>query len=214
MFAPRTFISALALAAAATAFPTSVDPSSVVPASAAVPTPAAPAPTNLKPHSFEVYDPPITKPQAGDVWTSGSNQTVKWDVSRIGDDGHNTTARLLLGHKDPGSLTEYLDIRNPLATDFPVDAGEVTFLVPEVISADNYIVVLVGSISDSGNASPEFTIQNPKESALPSFPTPSAPSDIPSPSSASLTSVPASTDVPSSVPVDAASSVPAFPTLL
>ena len=111
MFAPRTVLSALALAAAASAFPTSVDPSSVVPASAAVPTgTAAPTPAGLHPHSFEVYDPPITAPHAGDVWTSGQNQTVTWDVSRIGDDGHNTTARLLLGHKDPESLSEYLDI--------------------------------------------------------------------------------------------------------
>lgn len=116
MFAPRTILSALALAAAVNAIPTSVDqtsvvPTSVVPASAAVPTAAStPAPANLHPHSFEVYDPPITSPRAGDVWTAGQNQTVTWDVSKIGSDGHNTTASLLLGHREPGTLNEYLDI--------------------------------------------------------------------------------------------------------
>ena len=70
-----------------------------------------------------------------------------------------------------------------------MSTGEVTFTVPDVLTADNYIVVcayspsyvkcahlidicptVVGSVSDSGNASPTFTIQNPNEPQLPSAP--------------------------------------------
>ncbi|KIP06221.1 hypothetical protein PHLGIDRAFT_46693, partial [Phlebiopsis gigantea 11061_1 CR5-6] len=113
----------------------------------------------MHPNVFEVYDPAITSPKQGDVWTAGAQQTVTWDASQIGADGKNTTAMLLLGHQMPGDLSEYLDLKNPLAKDFPVDAGSVSFTVPNVLGAENYIVVLVGSVSDSGNASPVFTIQ-------------------------------------------------------
>lgn len=104
MIAPRvgTLISALALVVAAAAVPTHAVPT-------AVPT-TADAPAKLHPNVFEVYDPPITAPAAGDVWSSGSQQTVKWDASKIGADGQNTTARLLLGHQDPSDLSEYLDL--------------------------------------------------------------------------------------------------------
>ncbi|EKM51855.1 uncharacterized protein PHACADRAFT_262236 [Phanerochaete carnosa HHB-10118-sp] len=226
MFVPRTVISALAFAMMASTFPTSVDTSSVVPTSTAVPTASgATTPAGIHPHSFEVYDPPITQPTADTVWTTGSSQTVKWDISKIGSDGSNTTASLLLGHKDPGSSNEFLDIKNPLAVNVPVSAGQVTITVPDdVLTDNNYIVVLVGSISDSGNASPVFTIQNPSQSSLTSLPTPTPSGSSvpmsPAPSvtsvsdpAASATSVP--TDVRSSVPVDtASSSASALPTSL
>ena len=107
MFTPRvsTLVSALALAAAASAIP-----AAVVTSAPAVPT-STDAPSNLHPNVFQVYDPPITAPRAGDVWPVKSSQTVKWDVTRIGDDGLNSTARLLLGHVEPSTGAEYLDIR-------------------------------------------------------------------------------------------------------
>ena len=94
----RILVSALALVATASAAPSTVLTRAV-------------APANFdRPNVLTVYDPPITAPAAGDVWTAGTNQTVKWDASRIGADGQNTTARLLLGHRDAGTENEYLDI--------------------------------------------------------------------------------------------------------
>lgn len=106
MFTPRvsTLVSALALAAAASAIPAAVTSAPAV-------TTSTDAPANLHPNVFQVYDPPITAPHAGDVWPVKSSQTVKWDVTRIGDDGLNSTARLLLGHVEPSTGAEYLDIR-------------------------------------------------------------------------------------------------------
>ena len=45
-----------------------------------------------------VYDPPVTKPAAGDSWSVGSTQTVAWDLSSIPENEQDTTGTLLLGY--------------------------------------------------------------------------------------------------------------------
>ena len=99
MFAPRVaaFLSALALSMTATAVPTAAVPKSTTFASV------------VKPNEFDIYNPPITAPAAGDIWAVGSSQVVQWDVSKIGNSGRNTTANVYLGHQFPDG-SEYLDI--------------------------------------------------------------------------------------------------------
>ncbi|OBZ68973.1 hypothetical protein A0H81_11316 [Grifola frondosa] len=100
-----------------------------------------------------VFSPPITAPTAGMTWPIGSEQVVTWDTSVVPAGSENQTGLLLLGYLEDNS--EHLDIQHPLANNFPISAGSVQVLVPNVTTRNDYIVVLFG---DSGNISPEFTI--------------------------------------------------------
>jgi len=95
----------------------------------------------------------ITSPHLLTVWTVGSNETVTWDPSKVPQSSINSTGILLLGYQQNNS--ENLDLQTPLATNFPISAGQVSITVPNVTERHDYIVVLFG---DSGNASPIFTI--------------------------------------------------------
>ena len=99
MFTPRVaaLLSALALSMSAAAVPTIGVPKTTSFAQA------------IKPNELEIYNPPITAPAAGTVWAVGSQQTVQWDASKIGDESRNTTANIYLGHQFPDG-SEYLDI--------------------------------------------------------------------------------------------------------
>ncbi|KAJ7095725.1 hypothetical protein B0H15DRAFT_964404 [Mycena belliarum] len=88
-----------------------------------------------------VYAPPITNPTADSVWKVGEVETVTWQVRSI-----------MLGYLTPDS--EHLSLT--LASGFNLTDEKVNVTVPPVVSRTNYIVVLFG---DSGNHSPEFTIQ-------------------------------------------------------
>lgn len=44
------------------------------------------------------WNPPITTPREGDVWTVGSPQNVTWDTSQIPPSAVNKTGILLLGY--------------------------------------------------------------------------------------------------------------------
>ncbi|KAL6302859.1 hypothetical protein BKA93DRAFT_381266 [Sparassis latifolia] len=101
----------------------------------------------------DIVSPQITYPTTGAVWIPFTNQTVTWDTSNIAPADANNTGLLLLGYNEANS--EHLDIQYPLATQFPIGAGSVDIVVPNVTLRTDYIVVLFG---DSGNASPEFTI--------------------------------------------------------
>ena len=57
-----------------------------------------------------VISPPITAPEAGDVWPVGSVQTVTWDTSVIPPDAPVLTGEILLGYVEDGSTDEHLDI--------------------------------------------------------------------------------------------------------
>ena len=58
-----------------------------------------------------VFDPPITAPTAGQIWTIGSTQTVTWDTTNIPEGSLNQTGLILLGFIEDGSDDEHLDTR-------------------------------------------------------------------------------------------------------
>ena len=60
-----------------------------------------------------VWNPPITAPQAGDVWTVGSTQLVTWDTDQIPPSAADDTDTLLLGYFDDHGEGENLDIGQP-----------------------------------------------------------------------------------------------------
>jgi len=102
-----------------------------------------------------VYDPHITDPAQGTAWKAGDDETVKWDTSSL-PSSYDGTGTLLLGYIDPSSPGEHLMIDSPLATGFLLTDGSKTITLPSNLTTKStYIVVLMG---DSGNASPEFTI--------------------------------------------------------
>ncbi|VDB91891.1 unnamed protein product [Peniophora sp. CBMAI 1063] len=112
---------------------------------------AAPFPARLDKRI--VVDPKITSPTASTVWTVGQTVEVTWDTSAI-PSGQTVSGMLVLGFLTDDS--ENLDIDNPLAPNVTLNDGKTSITVPTVDPKTNYIVVLFG---DSGNASPEFTIQ-------------------------------------------------------
>ncbi|KAL5482531.1 hypothetical protein ACEPAI_9125 [Sanghuangporus weigelae] len=102
-----------------------------------------------------VYNPMITYPTAGVVWTVGERKTITWKTDEIPEELRNSTGTILLGYNEDNS--ENLDIAHPLATGFNLTDGQVNVTVPVKSARSDYIVVLFG---DSGNASPEFTIKS------------------------------------------------------
>ncbi|KDN52331.1 hypothetical protein K437DRAFT_243795 [Tilletiaria anomala UBC 951] len=110
-----------------------------------------------------VYNPHITSPAGGEVWTAGSQQTVTWDTSDLPAELEHATSMLKLGF-EPADGSGGLNEKWTLADDFPTRAGTVSFTLPTDLETRNdYIVVLFG---DSGNASPHFTI-NATPAAMP-----------------------------------------------
>jgi hypothetical protein len=108
----------------------------------------------VHPVELLAWSPTILTPTQFTIWPRGSIQTVTWATNNIPEEKLNSTGLLLLGYMANDS--ENLDIQHPLAVNFPIISGEVTFTVPENATAcGNAIVVLFG---DSGNASPEFAI--------------------------------------------------------
>ncbi|KAJ6621845.1 hypothetical protein B0H10DRAFT_2016042 [Mycena sp. CBHHK59/15] len=101
-----------------------------------------------------VYAPPITSPTADTVWTVGEVETVTWNATGI---PAGVTGMIMLGYLTPGN--EHLN--QTLASGFNLTDEQVKVTVPAVVSRTNYIVVLFG---DSGNTSPEFTIQGSSSS--------------------------------------------------
>ncbi|KAG1872398.1 hypothetical protein DFJ58DRAFT_652151 [Suillus subalutaceus] len=108
----------------------------------------------VHPVELLAWSPTILCPTQFTIWPRGSTQTVTWETDNIPEEKLNSTGLLLLGYMANNS--ENLDIKHPLAVNFPIINGEVTVTVPENATVrGNAIVVLFG---DSGNASPEFAI--------------------------------------------------------
>ncbi|KAG1822875.1 uncharacterized protein BJ212DRAFT_1263479 [Suillus subaureus] len=108
----------------------------------------------VHPVELLAWSPTILSPTQFTIWPSGSTQTVTWATNNIPEEKLNSTGLLLLGYMENNS--ENLDIKHPLAVNFPIISGGVTVTVPENATVrGNAIVVLFG---DSGNASPEFAI--------------------------------------------------------
>ncbi|KAF7299612.1 hypothetical protein HMN09_00966600 [Mycena chlorophos] len=121
------------------------------------------APTPLGPQELIVVSPQITSPKAGDVWPAGSTQTCTWKTNNIPPAAAGQYGALMLGH-----VTEYtasdgtkqenenIDMQHPMAMNFRLMDGNVTFVVPSTTPPRNdYRLVLFG---DSGNLSPPFAI--------------------------------------------------------
>ncbi|KAJ7162746.1 hypothetical protein C8R43DRAFT_919652 [Mycena crocata] len=104
--------------------------------------------TPVGPTPLDVFVPPITFPTAGTVWVSKTQQNVTWDASGAPENISNESM-LLLRHADVTATFI-------LAKDFDLRAGSLEITVPWVLTATDYSLVLFG---DSGNFSPEFTIQ-------------------------------------------------------
>ncbi|KAG2155935.1 uncharacterized protein EDB93DRAFT_1079834 [Suillus bovinus] len=108
----------------------------------------------IQPVELLAWSPTILTPTHLTSWPRGSTQIVTWATNNIPEEKLNSTGLLLLGYMENDS--ENLDIKHPLAAEFPITSGEVTITVPENATVRcNAIVVLFG---DSGNASPEFAI--------------------------------------------------------
>ncbi|KAF7299605.1 hypothetical protein HMN09_00965900 [Mycena chlorophos] len=98
--------------------------------------------------SRTVYDPPITTPNAQTVWKAGNATGIPDGV----------TGMLQLGFLTSDSE----NLSTILATGFNLSDEKVQITIPDVVTRTNYILVLFG---DSGNASPEFTIQGSASSS-------------------------------------------------
>jgi len=101
-----------------------------------------------------VLDPPITSPTAGTVWTVGKEVAVTWNTSSV-PPGNTNEGEITLFYVAKNGSQEGV-IPSPLANGFLLSAGQVTITVPDVPERHTYIIDLFG---DSGNISPEFTIQ-------------------------------------------------------
>ncbi|KAE9405686.1 hypothetical protein BT96DRAFT_1015411 [Gymnopus androsaceus JB14] len=103
----------------------------------------------------DVFDPTITSPTASTVWQSGQTVTVTWDTSNIPSQLSNPIGMVVLGFMANSTDSEHLMLDSPLAQNFNISDGSVSFVVPSVVTRTDYIIALFG---DSGNISPTFTI--------------------------------------------------------
>ncbi|KAL0581173.1 hypothetical protein V5O48_000863 [Marasmius crinis-equi] len=116
---------------------------------------ASPIPESLSARGgLTVYRPKISEQSVGTQWERGQKHTISWDTSSIPKQNENDTGTLLLGFLEKDS--ENLDFDNPLADDFSLKKGSITFTVPRHLERKKgYIVALLG---DSGNISKPFAI--------------------------------------------------------
>ncbi|EJC97887.1 uncharacterized protein FOMMEDRAFT_97900 [Fomitiporia mediterranea MF3/22] len=121
---------------------------------------SAPAQKTSQPVINIVYNPVITYPTAGVVWAVGETREITWNADDIPQEVKDTTGTIVLGFNENDS--ENLDLAHPLATGFKLTDEKVNVTVPDVADRSDYIVVLFG---DSGNASPEFTINGGSSSS-------------------------------------------------
>ncbi|CAO3681228.1 unnamed protein product [Umbelopsis ramanniana] len=108
-----------------------------------------------------VYTPKVTSPNSTSVWQAGRRYAVTWDVNSAGvpipDDEQ---AMLYLGYiENNDQYNEHLFWK--LASGFKLNTGHQEVVIPrDVKTRNSYIMVLIG---DSGNASPQFTIDSIRE---------------------------------------------------
>ncbi|KDQ62596.1 hypothetical protein JAAARDRAFT_189894 [Jaapia argillacea MUCL 33604] len=149
--------------------------------------------------SRDIWDPPVTSPSAATIWNVGETQTITWDTSTKPSLVTSYVGQAVLGYLQDGDPGEHLMLDPPLASGFNLTDGKVQITVPNVPPRSTYIVVLMG---DSGNASPQFTINggsassSSPSSSTPSSSTPSSPNPITSSTSATVdgtTTVPSTT---------------------
>ncbi|KAJ7049033.1 hypothetical protein C8F01DRAFT_1185930 [Mycena amicta] len=97
----------------------------------------------------DVFVPPILYPHAGTVWTVGQRHNVTWDTSDAPVNITNGKGFIML--RKAGLTTPVI-----LQNNFNIRLGRIEVTVPWVVDGSDYQLVLFG---DSGNFSPNFTIQ-------------------------------------------------------
>jgi len=97
----------------------------------------------------DVYVPPVLYPHAGTVWNFGERHNVTWSTADPPVNITNSKGLILL--RKSGIATPLI-----LANGFSILLGRIEVAVPWVLDGSDYQVVLFG---DSGNFSPNFTIQ-------------------------------------------------------
>ncbi|ESK87099.1 hypothetical protein Moror_11906 [Moniliophthora roreri MCA 2997] len=107
-----------------------------------------------------VWNPPITSPDAKTVWCVGKKVKVTWHVFVIPDHANfpkNSDTPAIILHKvsDPNLCKFFLFICSE--STFKLEKGTVDITVPDVKDGKDYTITLFG---DSGNKSPNFTIQH------------------------------------------------------
>ncbi|KAJ7245030.1 hypothetical protein B0H12DRAFT_1073608 [Mycena haematopus] len=116
---------------------------------------AATAGLPLQPQQLDVISPEITSPNATDCWTLGSVQTVTWDTSEIPPAFSSNKGMLMLGYltvytdsTGQKQISENLDYKNPLATNFTIGVGQwEVYLSHDIPPRDDYFVVLFGAFT-------------------------------------------------------------------
>jgi len=110
---------------------------------------ASPSPSPSVLQKRDAFVPPITYPTNTTVWNNGEMHNVTWDISQA---PVNITDRFggRIQLRAGGLTTSVV-----LADNFDILLGTYPVTVPWVITGDDYQLVLFG---DSGNFSPEFTI--------------------------------------------------------
>ncbi|KAI0330334.1 hypothetical protein GY45DRAFT_1370896 [Cubamyces sp. BRFM 1775] len=147
----------------------------------------------------ESEPPPITSPRYGDVWTVGETRVVEWDITDVQVVSDNQTA-FLVGRLSLGVLVDsmtgfWLWSGEPLAMGFNLSDRQVSVVVPDVPTGNNYIL----SLQETLGLSELFAIQNPNDPN----------GTEPVPSSISVTTLPLTTPSPSSSTSSSTSSVTA-----
>jgi len=105
---------------------------------------AAPSARN----ALDVWDPTITSPVSGTVWTVGTTVNVTWSTA-------NKPAHVSNGGEIILAVDGLLTLILAPAFDLVAADGSFPVTVPDLVPSDNYQIVLFG---DSGNISPSFTV--------------------------------------------------------
>ncbi|KAG9309259.1 hypothetical protein JVU11DRAFT_10742 [Chiua virens] len=101
----------------------------------------------------DVWDPPVTWPDASTVWVAGDTYNVTWSISNEPVNVTDSVGMVLLRHGVNA------DEVYTLAQGFPLNATAINVTVPADVEPDtDWIIMLMG---DSGNWSPQFTIVAP-----------------------------------------------------
>lgn len=104
-----------------------------------------------------VYNPPVTVPKTGTVWTAGDKHTVRWTVDQasIPAEAKNYKGIVKLGYIPADGSGGY-NLKWTLADNFPITDESIEVTLPsDLQTRQDYIIVLMG---DSGNRSKKFTI--------------------------------------------------------
>ncbi|KAI0761427.1 hypothetical protein BC629DRAFT_1261947, partial [Irpex lacteus] len=97
----------------------------------------------------DVWTPKLLYPHAGTVWYSGQRHNVTWDLSSKPVNITNNNGFILL-------RTGNIETPVVVGHGFKLTSGRVEVTVPDVMTRNDYSLVLFG---DSGNFGPTFTIK-------------------------------------------------------